>query len=198
MEQAATKTKRDKEKKRAAPTFSTDIKGNVVWTLRSATDEDVEALYPLVEERLSQPLVELLVSDSSCCMVCEASIKGTKEGEGFYPVIMGVVLVDITSYLSDETDGLPIEKVDKHGHVVTVFVDPDFPDSAAAKKLLLGSLRKMKEYNVVEVTHDTDDPARIELLKQCLFKANGKNEEEIQSFKVDLKNQNPDPLKKIM
>lgn len=194
MEQATAVSRKDKGKKRAAPTFATDIKGNIVWTLRSATAEDIDAVYPLVEHLLPRPLVEAFLSESPCCTVCEASTKGSKEGEGFTPGIFGIVLVDINEYFKDD----PALKDKKTGYLVTIVVDEDVPDSETGKKLLLGSLKKMKSHGVIEVNHITDKPPRIELIKQCLFKEDGKSEFEIPLFTCKLAFENPDPQKKLL
>lgn len=197
MQQTKPASKKEKGKKRATPTFATDIKGNIVWNLRSATMEDVDQIYSLVEEVLSRDLVESFVSESPCCVVCEASVKGTKQGEGYFPVVMGIALVDITLHVKDKENPLKSD-LTKHGDLVTIAVDSEFPDTEAPKKLLLGSLKKMKDYGVIEVTHQNDNVKRVELVKQCLFKEHGTSEFDIPLFICNLAFENPDPMKKLM
>lgn len=188
--EAATK---EGKKKKAPIVFSKDMKGNIVWTLRSATAEDTNAIFPLVEKVLTRDLVDNFVSTSPCCVVCEASVKGTKEGEGFAPKIMGVVLVDVNNHFNDESNPNA-----KHGYLVTVFVDNDMPDEDAPKKMVLGSLKKMKDYGVVKVIHSNDHQDRIDLITQCLFKQNGKDEFGYPFFECNLRVENPDPQKKLL
>lgn len=183
-------------KKRAAPTFATDIKGNIVWTLRSATVDNVDAVVELLDEKLPRDLVESMLEDSECCIVCETSVKGRKEGDGFSSVIMGVVLVDVAIGVRDAEKGFESGLV-KHAHLITIAVSPDFPEEDGLKKLLLACLKKMKASGVVNVTHSTDNAKRTELLKECLFKSSGQDEFGTPSFTCDLVIENPDPMKKI-
>lgn len=197
MQQTRSAPKRDKEKKRATPTFATDIKGNIVWTLRSGTKDDLDEIQNLIDDALPRDLTESILSDSTCCTVCEASVKGTKEGQGFYSTIMGVVLVDLSTAFRDVEKGMDSGLV-KHGHLVTVSVNPEFPDQETDKKLLLGSMKKMKTNGVIDVTHFTTDPHRTELLEGCGFKPLGRDELDTPKFACDLTLVNPDPKKKVM
>lgn len=177
--------------------FGTDIKGNVAWTLRAATPDDLDAVYPMVEDVLTRDLVESFLSMSSCCTICETSLKGTKEGEGFKSVIMGVVLVDLSLGARDVQKGFDAGTA-KYGNLVTIFVDSEFPDQSMAKKMLLGSMKLMKEDSVIEVVHCNQDPKRVALVKDCLFKEDGTSALDFPKFVCNLKFENPDPLKKIM
>lgn len=189
--------KKEKGKKRATPSFATDIKGNIVWTLRSATNDDIDDIFNLVEHLLPRDLVKHMISNSPCCTVCEASVKGTKEGEGYSPAIMGVVLVQISLHAKN-LDNIDDDAMTKHGEIITIVVDEDFTESEAAKKMLLGSLKKMKNYGVIEVTHNTNQPDRTDLVKQCLFKEHGTNEFDTPTFLCNLAFENPEPMKKMI
>lgn len=186
-----------KAKKKAPPVFSTDIKGNVVWTLRSASIDDIDAVYPLVEHLLPRDLVESMIGDSNCCTICESSIKGSKEGEGYRSVIMGVVLVDLNIGARDLAKGLEGGIV-KYGELVTLVLDEDFPDKDALKKMLLGSLKLMKDDGVITVEHCNENPQRQELITNCLFKKAGMSSLAFPKFVCKLSAENPDPMKKIM
>lgn len=188
---------KDKEKKRAAPTFATDIKGNIVWTLRSGTPNDLDQIQDLTNEILPRELTESILSDSSCCTVCETSIKGTKEGQGFHSAIMGVLLVDLAVAYRDVEKGKESGLI-KHGNLVTIIVDPEFPDAETPKKLLLGSMKKMKADGVVDVIHFTTDSKRTELLESCGFNSLGREELDTPKFICDLVMANPDPMKKML
>lgn len=183
-------------KKRAPPTFATDIKGNVVWTLRSATVDDAESVSNVLEHKLPNDLVESLLEDSDCCIICETSVKGRKEGDGFSSVVMGAVLVDITIGVRDIEQGFEGGLV-KSAHLVTLGINPDLPDESALQKMLLGSLKKMKSSGVVKVTHSTDNTSRTELLQDSHFKSSGIDKLEIPSLTCDLIIENPDPMKKL-
>lgn len=197
MQQTKSSPRKDREKKRAAPTFATDIKGNIVWSLRSGTIDDLDGVQELIQDALPRELTESILSDSSCCTVCETSVKGTKEGEGFHAVVMGVVLVDLSTAYRDIEKGMD-GGVIKHGHLLTIAVNPDFPDNETDVKMLLGSLKKMKEDGVVDVVHYTSDQNRIGLLEQCYFKSKGSDEFDTPKFVCDLVMSNPEPKKKMM
>lgn len=197
MQQTRSAPKRDKEKKRATPTFATDIKGNIVWTLRSGTPDDLDGIQDVTGEVLPRDLTESILSDSSCCTVCETSIKGTKEGQGFHSAIMGVVLVDLSIAYRDVKQGRESGLV-KHGNLVTIAVDPEFPDAETDRKMLLGSLKKMKDSGVVDVIHFTSDSKRKALLEECGFKSLGRDELDTPKYMCDLVMSNPDPMKKML
>lgn len=192
--ETATKEKEGGKKKKAPVVFSTDMKGKIVWTLRSATPTDSDAIFPLVEHVLPRDLVDDFLQTSDCCTVCEATIKGTKEGEGFLPKIMGVVLADINSYPTNEEG----TEFSKHALLVTIQVDKEFPEEDVAQKMLLGSLKKMKEAKVANVSHSNDHQDRIDILTECLFKQDGKDDLGLPLFVCNLGFENPDPKKKML
>lgn len=120
-------------------------------------------------------------------------MKGAKEGDGFSGCIMGCAIVDVGVNLSTE-------KPTKWGDVITVAASPELPNIGdVKKKLLLGSLKKMKEEGVSEVSSGIpeDKVDRISLLENCLFqvkeRANG-----MVSLKCQLSVEDPDPEKKML
>lgn len=180
-----------KKKKATKLTFAVDIKGNFVWNLRSATVEDVSAISALIPQ-LPSSIVESLVEDSPCCVVCEASVKGAKEGEGYSGRILGAALVDVSLYLKNES-------VTKTADFITVVADSVLPDvEAVKKKLVLGSLKKCKENSVAEVSSEVsaDNVERVELLENCLFKIKTKDASGVR-LSCRLAAENPDPQKKM-
>lgn len=183
-----------KEKKKAAPVFARDIKGNFVWTLRSAAaPQDINAISDLIGPGLPESIVASLVEDSTCCVVCDTSIKGRKESEGYRNVVMGAALVDVAIVLR-ESD------IFKQADFITVATHPDLPDGdAVRRKLVLGCLKKMKEEGVSQVTSVVaeENESRLNLLKSCLFKEKSKSEGRV-NLACNLAMENPDPQKKML
>lgn len=149
-----------KSGKKVAPiVFATDIKGNFVWTLRTADVGDVSAISELTGPALPVAMLQSFVEDSPCCMVCEASVKGTKEGEGYGGRVMGAAVVDVRSEVRDKSVGFSSGLVQK-GEVVWIGVSDQLPEAGVTKKLALGCLKKMKANGAVEAmaTVPVDSP----------------------------------------
>lgn len=183
--------KKSKEKKKAPPTFAVDIKGNFVWTLRSASLDDTQDISRLIP-KLPTSIIESLVGDSACCTVCEASVKGSKEGEGFRGKTMGCALVDVSIQLRGDA-------ITRRADFISVEVDSNIPkQDDVRKKLVMGSLKKMKAAGVFEVTSEVapENSERIDLLKSCLFTVT-ENDSSRVKLVCNLAAENPDPQKKM-
>lgn len=187
-------------KKKAPVVFAKDIKGNFVWTLRSAKEEDVDDLARIFQQGGFTPdLIEDFITTSGCSMVCEASIKGTKEGEGYLSKIMGGVLVDVQLMVKDPSVGFESGFI-KKAELLCTAVDSVLPDPHdVRKKMILGALKKMKENGIIEVrvSVSNENDKGKEIFGECLFKQKGKEEDKIWMV-CDLQVENPDPLKKVV
>lgn len=182
-----------KEKKKAPVNFALDMKGNFVWNLRSASPEDILEISEIVGPKLPSSIITSLVEDSPCSTICDASVKGRKEGEGYRNVVMGCALVDV---------GIVLRKsnVVKRGDFITVALHPEIPDGdIVRKKLVMGSLRKMKDAGVIEVTSVVaeENTKRIELLKSCMFEEESNTEGRV-NLLCNLASKNPNPEKKMI
>ncbi|CAN8067156.1 unnamed protein product [Agarophyton chilense] len=184
-----------KEKKKSPLTFGRDIKGNVVWSLRSAVRDDIELVGRIVGPVLPESIITSLVEDSEFCTVCDVSVKGTKEGEGYRNIVMGCALVDVGIVLRGSN-------IVKHADFITVMTHDQMPDDLQVRrKLVLGSLKKMKDAGVSQVTSTvaSDNSDRIDLLTSCLFKTEGASDVEGGVRLVcNLSTENPDPEKKML
>lgn len=186
--------KKAQAKKKAAPVFALDMKGNFVWTMRSATPEDQDGVVACIgSSSIPDFMVSSFLEDSPCCIVCEVSVKGTKEGEGYKTKIMGAAIVDVIVEVKDKSIGFDSGLV-KKADILQVVVSPDIPDTEdVRKKLLLGAMKKLKQYGVVSVTHSApDDTNYTDLLKKCNFSLKDG------TFSANLVTSNPDPQKKLM
>ncbi|PXF41538.1 hypothetical protein BWQ96_08741 [Gracilariopsis chorda] len=182
-----------KEKKKSAPLFARDIKGNFVWNLRSAAPQDIAGISNVIGPGLPDSIVASLVEDSTCCVVCDTSIKGRKESEGYRNVVMGAALVDVAIVLRESN-------IVKQADFITVAAHPDLPDGdMVRRKLVLGCLKKMKEEGVSEVTSVVaeENESRLQLLKSCLFKEKSRSEGRV-NLVCNLGMENPDPEKKLL
>lgn len=188
-----------KKKGPAAPVFATDMKGNFVWTLRGATSEDVMPVSALLGDKMPSSMIAAFIEDSGCCVVCEVSVKGTKEGEGYSSRIMGAALVDVSVEVRDKTEGFSSGLV-KKADLLGVVVDPVLPSGVEVrKKLLLGAMKKLKEKGAIEITTSisSNEEDKIALLKGCLFKAEGTGASRV-TLRCKLGAENPDPQKKML
>lgn len=195
----ATPTAEKGEKKKAPVKFATDLKGNFVWTLRTATEEDIDAVGHLFATTYPRALVESFIMDSGCCTVCEPSIKGTKEGEGYKSKIMGAALVDVERKVKDLDAGMDGGLME-FASVMGTMVDEDVPDAEVVrKKLLLGAMKKLKLKGVPRITAYVVSPEQktIDFLKECLFKKRGEDTSAADMI-CDLIATDPDPEKKMM
>jgi ribosomal protein S18 acetylase RimI-like enzyme len=194
------------KKKRAAPlVFSTDMKGKYVWTLRSATEADAKPACDLEGQTAiyTEGLVaSIFGSDHRCSVVCEASVKGTKEGEGFKGVVLGSVLADIVLSLRDRSGPLD-GPLDKHAEIFAVDVSSELPDPADTKrKMVLGCMSKLKKAGVLDVERSVavDDKEEVQFYEGIGFQgaAKGAAKGAVVTFTADLTGLNPDPMKKMV
>eukprot|EP00177_Eucheuma_denticulatum_P003212 GFKZ01005800.1.p1 GENE.GFKZ01005800.1~~GFKZ01005800.1.p1 ORF type:complete len:283 (+),score=50.89 GFKZ01005800.1:121-849(+) len=196
---AATAATKQGGKKKAPTVFSKDLKGNIVWVMRSAQEEDVDALTGLFKNLYPRDLVESLVNDSPVCTVCEASVKGSKEGEGYKDRLFGAVLADVQTMLKDVDAGIEAGTT-KLAEILCTAVDMEMPDREDVRqKLILGAMKKMKDDGVSEVIIwlDPEYDAMMELYRRCLFKQYDKEDGKI-CMKSNLALANPDPQKKML
>lgn len=187
-----------KKKKESPLTFANDIKGNVVWVLRSATTDDIPELVSVLDSALPASMVGNFVEENTCCTVCEVSVKGAKEGSSYTGMIMGGVLVDVTVEVKDPSQGFSGGLV-KRGELVTLAVDPRVPDTDdVTEKLVLGSLAKMKKEGVIEVVSlvSEENEKRVALLSKCLFKVKATSRGRV-TMVCRLSNENPNPKKRM-
>lgn len=191
-------------KKKKAPTvFATDIKGKVVWTLRGASPEDTGSVAELVPI-LPREVVETLVEDSEgCTTVCEASVKGTKEGEGYKSRIFGVALADVRLQAKESDEEVEDPTFVKKGELVTVKVSDVMPEGDSVKeKLTLGCMRKLKSAQCVDVftTIKKSSTEYRKTLKGYGF-VETPNEDTMDDYidmTANLGNLNPDPQKRML
>lgn len=198
---AATKDSSKGGKKKSAPplVFAVDMKGNFVWDLRGATAEDASAVSALIGPKFPHAIVSSFIGDSDCCVVCEASVKGTKKGEGYSGRVMGAVLVDVSTEVKDKEEGFKSGLV-KKAELLAVVVDSALPSvEDVRKKLLLGAMKKLKTGGVVSISTNlaSSEDEKISLLKQCFFKGSTTEGNRV-SLKCNLVAENPDPQKKVM
>lgn len=193
----ATITMQTKDKKKPALTFATDIKGNVVWNLRAASVADTDAIANLVADKLPRSLVASFLETTCCSVVCEASAKGGKEDDVYQPHILGVSLVDVTVAVRDIQVGFEGGFL-KNGELITIVTTPEMPTDDATSKLLLASMKLLKDDGVVDISHEVDHEDRIALLKESGFKEEGKTDSDLTRLVCDLQLANPDPKKKIL
>jgi hypothetical protein len=194
-------------KKKAAPlVFSKDMKGNFVWNLRSATEEDAKAACDLggeVAVYMENLVSSIFAANHRCSVVCEASVKGTKEGEGFKGVVLGCAMADISVSLRDPSAGMDGTFV-KRAELLAVSVSKDLPDPEDTKrKLVLGCLSKLKKAGVLSVTRSlaSEDGDQVTFYEGVGFSSSsrGTNPKGTSlTLHADLTSLNPDPMKKIM
>lgn len=183
----------EKTKKKSALTFALDIKGNFVWTLRSASKDDIPSIGSMIGPNLPESIISVLVEDSPCCTVCEASVRGGKEADEFGSRVLGAALADVSIELRESG-------VVKRADFITVTTDPELPDrDDVSRKMVLGCLKKLKDAGCYEATSDVaaDRTERISLLKSCLFKES-ENKDGRVKLVCKLNAENPDPQKKLM
>lgn len=186
------------EKKKAPVVFAKDMKGNFVWTMRVAGNDDVSAVAALFGDNYPRSLVESFIQDSASCTICEASVKGTKEGEGYSNRVMGAALVDLETRVKNPEVGFESGFM-QTAFVRGTFVDPQLPEPEdVKKKLLLGAMKKLKANNAFQIAVDvaSSDKEVIELLKGCSFKAKGTGGSRVE-MTCNLIAENPDPEKKM-
>lgn len=122
--------------KKAPPLqFAMDMKGKPVWSLRSGTAADVKPLCDLGGEvaRLGAEVLEGMIED---CVVCEASVKGTKAGDGFKGKVLGGVVSDVTMSVRDPKVGFESGLV-KRAEIMAVETSPALGEAAEDVKRTL-------------------------------------------------------------
>jgi hypothetical protein len=194
-----------RKKKAAALVFSKDMKGNFVWTLRSANEADAKPACDLggeVAVYMEDLVSSIFAANHRCSVVCEASVKGTKEGEGFKGVVLGCAMADISISLQDPSTGLSGPFV-KRAELLAVSVSKELPDPEDTKrKLVLGCLSKLKKAGVLSVTRSLapDDVDQVAFYEGVGFSGPGKGASKgtAVTLRVDLTSLNPDPMKKMM
>lgn len=126
--------------KKAPPLeFAVDMKGKPVWALRSGVAADTQSLCKLGGEvgLLGQQFVECMIED---CVVCEASVKGSKAGEGYKGVVLGGVVSDVTMTVRDPDVGFESGLM-KRAEILAVETSSALGENAdAIKKTLVGIL----------------------------------------------------------
>ncbi len=188
-----------KKKKTAPVVFATDMKGKPVWKMRSAKEEDLEATAPLFLESLPMEIIEEYIGkEYSQSLLCEGTVKGTKEGEGFKQRIFGAALVFKGERIRDYTDP-ECEDWDTFGELISVKVHDDMPDKEAVKKTLtLGAMKKLKTEGGTSMLMlvPPENQAYINELKEMGFEKGEKKDECIEMV-ANLSALNPDPQRKV-
>jgi hypothetical protein len=201
-----------KARKLAPLVFATDSKGNPVWNLRSAVAEDAARICELSIEpsRLGPPVLESLFDGTNVSVVCEASVKGSKDGEGYSGLVLGAVAVDVTTCVRDPAVGFSSGLV-KRAEILAAGVDHRMGEIEEVKQaLLLGAMKKMKAAGVVQVRRAVAVDARnadeqIAMYTRIGFAIAAENSSESRGSKSShtvliaaLGQLNPDPRRKIL
>lgn len=197
--------------KKAAPlTFALDMKGNAVWSLRAGTAGDVPALVALGGDvgRIGAALLGAMVSGEAdgSCVVCEASVKGTKAGDGYVGSILGAVISDVTASVRDPEIGFESGLV-KRADLLACEISRTMQNPKEVRKtLLLGTLKMLKGAGVAKASKnigDGDDEL-LKLYKEIGFKVEQQGVPVSKGSKakrtvlgVSLATINPDPKKRI-
>lgn len=132
--------------------FAEDMKGKPVWKLRSATKDDLDTIVALAPH-LPKECVEMFIEDcEGCSVVCEATVKGTKEGEGYLGRVLGAAVVDLSKELKNKNDEDFSGGYQTVAELMTVRVDKVMPDSEDVKqKLAMGCMKKSKARGCTEM-----------------------------------------------
>jgi hypothetical protein len=162
-------------KKAAALQFARDQKGKAVWAMRLGRAEDVDALVALGGDvgRMGKVVLASLVDGGDgACVVCEASVKGGKQGDGYSGRVLGAVLADVTVAVRDPAAGFESGLV-KRAELLACTVAKGMENPEEVRKtLLLGSLKKLKGAEVATATKSVadGDEAELKLFKELGFK----------------------------
>lgn len=203
---------RTEAKKSAKLTFAKDMKGNPVWTLRSAAAQDVEAAIDFSNEgtgevaRLTEQIIRDIFVEGQSSVVCEASVKGPKEGDSYKGVVLGCVVADVLLRLRNPEEGIESPMM-KFADLLSVEVSDSMPDpDDVRKKLVLGALKQLKgngcseASRVIPVARDDE----VKFFQDLGFKIDDDpdsvvrgSKAELVHLKADLVNMNPDPQKKM-
>jgi len=191
MEAASTK------KKKVAPVvFATDMKGKPIWKLRVATAEDLSPTSELFEI-LPKDMISSYLEGGT--VLCEGTIKGVKEGEGYKQRIFGAALVAIGDRKKDPKD----EESGwvQYGEMIGVNVHEDMPATDDVKtQLTLGAMKNLKNKGVASMRYmvPEEDSSYISQLSDLGFsKAKGKKEGECIQLVANLGAINPTPNRKV-
>lgn len=201
----------DRSSKKATPlTFALDMKGKAVWTLRAGTPDDVADIAALGGDigRIGETMLGAMVSGDAdgSCVVCEASVKGSKAGEGYVNKLLGATVSDIAASVRDPEVGFDSGLV-KRADMLACEVSRAMQDPEEVRKtLLLGTLKMLKTAGVSTATKglaDGDDES-LKLYKAIGFKTTqqgvpvtkgSKSKQTVLS--ASLATINPDPKKRI-
>ena len=188
-----------KKKKVAPVVFATDMKGKPVWKMRTAKEEDLESTAPLFTDSLPMELIEAYIGkENSQSLLCEGTIKGTKEGEGYKQRVFGAALVYKGLRIRDYTEKDSGDWV-TYGELIGIRVHNDMPDKEAVKKTLtLGVMKKLKTDGAdsfrVFVPEENDE--YFKELKGMGFVKGRKSDDCIEMI-ANLATLNPEPLRKV-
>lgn len=201
----------DRSSKKAAPlTFAVDMKGKAVWSLRPGTPDDVPAIVSLGGDvgRIGEALLSAMVTGDAdgSCVVCEASVKGSKAGDGYVGKVLGATVSDIAAGVRDPEVGFESGLV-KRADMLACEVSKVMQDAEDVRKtLLLGTLKMLKGADVLTATKcvaDGDDES-LRLYRDLGFKTTVQGAPVTKGSKakqtvltVSLPTINPDPKKKI-
>lgn len=197
------------KKKAAALIFAQDMKGKAVWSLRAARQDDVDALVALGGDvgRMGAAVLSAMVDGGDgACVVCEASVKGTKAGEGYAGKVLGASLADVTAAVRDPEVGFESGLV-KRAEFLACNVAKTMQDPEEVRKtLLLASLKKLKGAEVATATKNVadGDDAELKLFKDIGFKvaqqsvpASKGSKSKCTVLSASLATINPDPKKRF-
>ncbi|EME29922.1 hypothetical protein Gasu2_60860 [Galdieria sulphuraria] len=167
-----------------------DERGNIIWTLRRATRNDVHFIVSH-SEVLTPSLVESLIENSlESCLVAQI-------GED----VVGYSLFAIERVPVDLKKGFE-SPLQTNGLYVASFRLPNVP-SEMENKLVLGSLKMLKQKGCLVVSADVavEDTEKAFLLEKCGFERGNTVEKEgsdFIEFRMNLVACNVDPQKKIV
>jgi hypothetical protein len=202
----------DSKPRKVAPlVFASEASGAPVWALRTATAADAPVIAALGIEpsRLGEAVLASLFDGQGGSVVCEASVKGTKEGQGFSGLLLGCAAVDVSSAVRDPAVGFSSGLV-RRAEVLAVGVDDRMPSPDNVKRtMILGSMKKLKAAGVVQVRHAVSHDARnadaeIAMYKELGFVVAAESSQEARGSKAKhtvltaaLGQLTPDPRKKV-
>mmetsp|Transcript_6438 Transcript_6438/g.19506 ORF Transcript_6438/g.19506 Transcript_6438/m.19506 type:complete len:232 (+) Transcript_6438:138-833(+) len=196
---------------------NTDMKGKPVWTLREANSSDAGGIAALEDLPLDSQLIASMIQHSEgSALVAQVTLKGGSDtsaaalarpddkaeqgssSESSSNMIVGAVLPSVTGFVADPNDQSDPPTVKKQADIVALKVDSRMPEHEdVRKKLLLGSLRKLKTAKV----NDTYVSTRKGAPEASIFKESGfqdsKSDDDADILYANLVSLNPDPLKKI-
>lgn len=118
--------------------LATDIKGAVVWDLRTAKVDDIDEISAMAGARIPKEILATLISGGFCMV-------GESGGQ-----LISASLVHTFNFLKDKAKGLA-GGLDQGADIVAILALSNAPEEVR-EKTALGSLKKLKSAFVVEAS----------------------------------------------